>query len=287
MPILYNKNAPLAVRFKVFSCYIVFAYGAFRRIMLYCLWEIKLGEGLIMWLMYVAAVAAYFVKGLCGFANTLVFTSILSFGADNVNISPVELLLGYPSNVIMAVLERRSIDWKVCLPLAALVLAGNIPGIMLLKTADARLIKCVFGVVIMLIGAEMLLRGRRKSAMKSNRIVLGAIGLLSGLLCGLYGVGALLAAYMSRVTDDSSAFRSNLCVVFIVENTFRIVMYSIVGIITLSTLKQALLLAPAMIAGLWAGMKCASFLREDMVKRVVIIMLIVSGAALVISNAAA
>lgn len=42
-----------------------------------------------------------------------------------------------------------------------------------------------------------------------------------------------------------------------------------------------------MIAGLWAGMKCASFLREDIVKRVVIIMLIVSGAALVISNAAA
>ena len=226
-----------------------------------------------MWLMYVAAVAAYFVKGLCGFANTLVFTSILSFGTDNVNISPVELLLGYPSNVIMAVRERRSIDWKVCLPLAALVLAGNIPGIMLLKTADARLIKCAFGVVIMLIGAEMLLRGRRKSAMKSNRIVLGAIGLLSGLL----------AAYMSRVTDDSSAFRGNLCVVFIVENTFRIVMYSVVGIITLSTLKQALLLAPAMIAGLWAGMKCASFLRDDMVKRVVIIM----GAALVISNAAA
>lgn len=138
-----------------------------------------------MWLMYVAAVAAYFVKGLCGFANTLVFTSILSFGADNVNISPVELLLGYPSNVIMAVRELRSIDWKVCLPLAALVLAGNIPGIMLLKTADARLIKCAFGVVIMLIGADMLLRGRRKSAMKSNRIVLGAIGLLSGLLCGL------------------------------------------------------------------------------------------------------
>lgn len=240
-----------------------------------------------MWLMYAAAVAAYFVKGLCGFANTLVFTSILSFGTDNVNISPVELLLGYPSNVIMAVRERRSIDWKVCLPLAALVLAGNIPGIMLLKTADARLIKCAFGVVIMLIGAEMLLRGRRKSAMKSNRIVLGAIGLLSGLLCGLYGVGALLAAYMSRVTDDSSAFRGNLCVVFIVENTFRIVMYSMVGIITLSTLKQALLLAPAMIAGLWAGMKCVSFLREDMVKRVVIIMLIVSGAALVISNAAA
>ena len=30
-----------------------------------------------------AAVVAYFIKGLCGFANTLVFTAILSFGSVN------------------------------------------------------------------------------------------------------------------------------------------------------------------------------------------------------------
>ena len=33
-----------------------------------------------MVLMIIAAVAAYWIKGMCGFANTLVFTSILSFG---------------------------------------------------------------------------------------------------------------------------------------------------------------------------------------------------------------
>ncbi len=45
------------------------------------------------WLWILAAAAAYFIKGLCGFANTLVFTSILSFGASNASISPVDLLL--------------------------------------------------------------------------------------------------------------------------------------------------------------------------------------------------
>lgn len=53
--------------------------------------------------------AAYFVKGLCGFANTLVFTSILSFGsATNANISPVDLLVGYPTNVILTWKNRKS-----------------------------------------------------------------------------------------------------------------------------------------------------------------------------------
>ena len=39
-----------------------------------------------MYLWIIAAFMAYFIKGLCGFANTLVFTSILSFGAANANI---------------------------------------------------------------------------------------------------------------------------------------------------------------------------------------------------------
>ena len=53
----------------------------------------------------VATFVAFFVKGLCGFANTLVFTSILGFGVNNVNISPVELVLGFPSNIIMLIIS--------------------------------------------------------------------------------------------------------------------------------------------------------------------------------------
>lgn len=78
-----------------------------------------------MYLWIIAAVAAYFIKGLCGFANTLVFTSILSFGASNANISPIDLLLGYPTNLILTWRNRKSLDPKVYFPLAALLLAGS------------------------------------------------------------------------------------------------------------------------------------------------------------------
>ena len=36
-----------------------------------------------MSLFILATLAAFFIKGLCGFANTLVFQSILSFGVNN------------------------------------------------------------------------------------------------------------------------------------------------------------------------------------------------------------
>ena len=232
----------------------------------------------------IAVLAAFFVKGLCGFANTLVFSTILSFGTDNINITPVELVLGYPSNVIIAWKERKSVNWKVCLPLALLVLLGNIPGIILLKQADARLIKMIFGLVIVCVGIEMLLRERNHRVVKQSKPLLILIGIVSGVLCGLYGIGALLAAYVGRVTDNSKEFKANICIVFIVENTFRMIMYACTGILNLQVIRQAVVLVPFMLIGLLVGMKSGKVLDERVVKKLVIIMLILSGVALVANN---
>lgn len=231
---------------------------------------------------WTAAVCAFFIKGLCGFANTLVFTTILSFAADNTRISPVELLLGYPSNLILMWKERRFIRWKLCLPLSALVTAGSIPGILFLKNTDAGIIKVIFGVVIFLLGLEMLLRELRQKKVRQSRAVLMIVGVLSGLLCGLYGVGALLGAYLSRVTEDSASFKANICVVFLVENTLRIFLYALWGILTVEILKQAVLLLPFMLAGLGLGMLGGRVLNEARVKKCVTVMLMLSGAALIL-----
>ncbi len=233
------------------------------------------------WMMF-AAVCAYFVKGLCGFANTLVFSTILSFSTNNVNISPVELVLGLPSNIMISYKERKSVQWKVCIPLAGLVLLGDIPGILLLKNTNTQVIKGIFGFVIIAIGVEMLLR-EYMGKTKKSQLLLITIGILSGILCGLYGIGALLAAYMGRVTDNSSSFKGNLCIVFLIDNLFRLVMYGVTGIITLATLKQSVILFPFMALGLFLGMKGSSFLDEKKIKKLVIIMLILSGVSLIVT----
>ena len=236
-----------------------------------------------MELWIIASICAFFVKGMCGFANTLVFSSILAFGSNNIDISPVELLLGYPTNIILTWRERRLIKWRETLPVAALVLLGCVAGVLLLKNVNASAIKIVFGVIITLTALEMLLRELSNQKRAPSRLLLTATGLLAGLLCGLYGVGALLGAYMSRVTDDTRAFKGNLCLVFVIESTFRIVLYSITGILTLEAALSALKLAPFMLIGLFGGILSARFLPERIVKRVVIVLLFISGIALIIN----
>ncbi len=237
-----------------------------------------------MWLWIVATLVAFYVKGLCGFANTLVFTSILGFGANNIAISPVELILGYPTNLILTWKNRKKLNNKVFIPLAVLVLLGSIPGAFLLKNVNAGYIKIVFGVVVILLGMDMYLREKDILRFRESKIILGIIGILSGVLCGLFGVGALLAAYVGRVTKSGDEFKANISAVFIVENTFRVVLYSAIGVITFSGVKQALILMPFMLVGLFAGMKSSSFLDERIVKRLVIILLIISGIMLIVKN---
>ena len=176
-----------------------------------------------MSLWFIAAAVAYFIKCMCGFANTLVLTSILSFGTANSNISPIDLLLGYPANLILTWENRKALEPRVYIPLAALVLAGSIPG-------------------------------------------------------------ALLAAYVGRVTEDSESFKANISAVFIVDNTFRVILYSCLHLLTLQTIKMSLLLIPFALGGLIAGIKCSQKLDDKLVRKCTVILLVISGVSLILKN---
>lgn len=237
----------------------------------------------MMWLWFVAAFVAYFIKGLCGFANTLIFTTILSFHQNNVNISPVDLIIGYPANMILTWKNRKALDAHIYIPLSLFVIIGSIPGAFLLKNVNTTLIKVFFGMVVIILGLELFLQvGYLKK--KTSQFGLMIIGILSGFLCGLFGIGALLAAYVSRVTEHQDAFKANMSVVFIVDNTLRIILYSYLHILTFTTLKFSLLLMPVVLLGLYVGIKCSDFFSEKHVYKITAILLILSGISIMIKN---
>jgi len=237
---------------------------------------------MLLWI--IATFVAFFVKGLCGFANTLVFTSILGFGVNNLNISPTELLLGYPANFILTLQNRKKLNLSIVIPLSLLVLAGSIVGAFLLKSVNAKYLKIFFGAVVIFVAIETYLRERAKKKAELSKILLAIVGLFSGLLCGLFGVGALLAAYAGRASKSSDEFKANISAVFIVENTFRIIVYLFFGVITLSSAKLALMLIPFALAGLFAGTKCSRAINEKSAKNIVIAFLIISGLSLIARN---
>ncbi|SFO30166.1 hypothetical protein SAMN05216351_10633 [Pseudobutyrivibrio sp. JW11] len=237
-----------------------------------------------MFLWILAAFCAFFVKGLCGFANTLVFDTILGFGVNNVNISPVELVLGYPANITLVYKNRKHINKNIVIPLIIVVILGSIPGAIVLRYVNANIVKMIFGVMVTLVGINMLYREYKPSAGKSHKVFDIVIGILAGAMCGMFGVGVLLAAFVSKVTKTSTEFKANLSLVFIAENTFRFITYIFLGVMTFDSLIKAICLVPVMIIGLWVGMKAGDIMDEKLIKKLVIIFLIISGIAMIVNN---
>lgn len=236
------------------------------------------------WVFVLAVLCAFLIKGLCGFGNTMVFNMILSFQNSNASITPLELLVGYPSNMVIAWRERKSVSARIVIPLTMVVIAGSVPGMLFLKNGDIGIIKVIFGVAVAFLGMEMLLRNTQEKKSKSSTLRLTVVGLLSGILSGLFGIGSLLAAYVNRTTESTSEFKGNLCAVFLFENTFRLFFYIAMEMLTWQTVKYAVSLLPVMLIGLFTGIGLGKVLNEKTVEKVVIAVLIVSGIALVLDN---
>lgn len=235
--------------------------------------------------LFLSGGAAYFTKGITGFGNTLVLASLFSFIIPNRLTTPVDLFLSIPTNAILVWRNRKSLSFKLIAPLCLTLLLGAIPGTLLLKAGDDRLLKSLLGLVIMGIALEILLRKQVQEVNRDkNPVLLWVTGVISGVLAGLYGISALLVSSISRSTSNREAFRANLCLVFLVDNVFRLMVYLATGIINADVILLSLIIAPAAMAGLWAGIKVDKRLNEAAVKKAVIGLLLLSGAALFLRN---
>ncbi|EMS69738.1 sulfite exporter TauE/SafE family protein [Ruminiclostridium cellobioparum] len=237
--------------------------------------------------LFLAVSGAYLIKSLTGFGNTLIINSLLSIVKENRFITPVDLLLGLPANIYMAWKDREAIDVKIVAPLSIMVLAGNIPGILLLNMGGDKQLKTILGAVLVLLAIEMYVRKPRLSEAQGSKVngpAIYMVGIISGVLMGLFGIGALLAAFIGRQTGSRSNYRGNLCFVFVIDNLFRLVMYCINGLINLKILAVSLSLLPAVAIGMFFGRKIDSKISDKAVKNAVIALLFISGIVYIVKN---
>ena len=236
-----------------------------------------------LWML--AVLVGYFIKGVAGIGNTLVVTSAMSYTRTNAEITPVELLLCVPTNLAVTWVYRRHINWKLAIAPMCMVLAGDVLGVLLLKNVDVTAMKAVFGVVLILLSAEQLWRELRgKPGKAAHPALMLALGVSAGVLCGMFGVGALLAAYLSRVTTDDQTYKGTMSIIFTVENAFRVIAYSVTGLLTTASLINAAMLLPFMGLGLFLGIRLSSRMNARAMRIIIGVTLLISGVPLVLAG---
>lgn len=237
--------------------------------------ELTIGFALFI---FAVQFCSYFVKGLAGFGDPLISNPMLSLTTlQNNQITPMNLLMNWPLNFYISFKNRKAFSMKATIPMLCCILAGMIPGLLCLKYAASWILKAFLGLVIVICGIEML---TRKESVRSsgNPIVMAIVSMASGFTAGLYGINLFFVAYIERTGYvNRNQFRGQMCFIFFIENTIRLLIYIFTGFYTMDIIKLALISAVGVVCGMFLGSRVDSKLSEATVRKVITIVFICAG----------
>jgi uncharacterized membrane protein YfcA len=220
-----------------------------------------------------------------GFGAGLVAVGALALIVSDVrDVVVLLLLVSLPAEVFVVVSSWREIAWRRVAALMVGIGAGIPVGAMALGRFEPGVLLSMLAVVLAVIGVAFL-RTPVRTVIRWPRWAVGPIGLVSGLLTGLFGTGGppLVVFYqLSGVTKGE--FRGNLMAIFLLMTLVRVPSYAAVGLITEPRLWSGLTLLPAVIVGAWLGNRVHLRIDEDRFRRVVSVALVAMGVLLVLGR---
>jgi uncharacterized membrane protein YfcA len=234
----------------------------------------SLSQFLLVCLVLAAAEAVYV---LLGFGAGLIAVGSLALLLPELRDAVVILLLvNLPAELYIVRASWRDISWRGVLVLFAGVAIGIPLGSWLLRWGDPTFLLTVLGIFLVSVGAVFVLSPTRRNH-DHHRWVAPPVGLLSGVLTGLFGTGGPpLVLYYQLGGADKAAFRGHLMAIFLLMTTVRVPSYAALGLLNAPRLWSALAVMPAVLLGAWIGNRIHLSLEEDTFRR------LVSGALLVI-----
>ena len=246
--------------------------------------ELTLGIGIFV---FFVQFISFFVKGIAGFGDPLISQPLMSMTQMNTSthISPLNLLMQWPLNLFISIKNRKRFSIKKTLPMIICILVGMLSAMFLMKGFSAWLegkgltwvLKAGLGALIVFCGVEMLTRKPSKKH-KGNFITMALVSVASGITAGLYGINLFFVAYIERTGYvDRDQFRGQMCFIFFIENTVRLIIYIATGIYTSFLLKLAVISLFGVAAGMFVGTRVDKKLSDKTVHRIIMITFIVAG----------
>ena len=127
---------------------------------------------------------------------------------------------------------------------------------------------------------------RTSSRARSGATTDGGIGFLNGVLGGLTGLpGFIITVWCQMRGWSKDEQRAVFQPVILTGMMMIAISLSVAGAITTDTLKLYMLGLPALLAGLWLGFKCYGKLDDSTFRKIVLLLLLCSGLALIAAQA--
>lgn len=228
---------------------------------------------------------AALVTGLAGFAFGLVAAAIWLYALTPVQTTTLIVAYGLLVQGYAVWKLRRSINLGRLAPLIIGSAIGVPFGILLLGWLPPPMVRAAIGLLLIAFSLYNLFRPALPTAKEAGRLADAAAGLVNGLVGGTTGLAGIVVVIWSSLRgwsrdEQRAAFQPTGVVTFFIT----LVGLGGIGAITIENAKLFALGLPALAIGTWGGWKLYGRLDERKFRIAVLVLLLLSGVALIMAG---
>jgi hypothetical protein len=240
------------------------------------------GSTLDLVIFLIATFAGALVAGLSGFAFGLVAASIWLFILTPLQTATLIVAFGLIVQGYSVWKLRHALDWSKLWPFLAGAAVGVPIGISILGWASPAYVKAGIGVFLILYSLYALFRPSLGPVTKGGAAADAGVGFANGVLGGITGLAGILVTIWSGLRgwpkdQQRTIFQPVAVAIF----AMSAVWFGAKGAVSADTIRLFLFGLPVLLAGTWLGMKLYGRLDETAFRKVVLVLLLASGAALI------
>ena len=239
-------------------------------------------DGMVFTVFVLAAFVGGFVSGFSVFAMGLVVSGVWLH-----IITPIQtatLIVGYGlfTQGYGVWKLRRALDWRKVTPFIIGGAIGVPIGTLLLTSINPAYLRTGVGVLLVLYSIYGLARPAFRPVQAGVSADVG-IGFLNGLVSGLTGLPGLIVTIWCQFRAwPKDVQRTVFQPVMLAAIVLNAISLSIAGAVAAETVKLFLLGLPLLAAGLWSGFKLYGKIDDAAFRKVILLLLLVSGLALIV-----
>jgi hypothetical protein len=238
-------------------------------------------DGVVLGLFLLAAFVGGFASGLAGFAMGFVVSGIWLHILTPIQTTTLIVGYGLLTQGYGVWKLRHALTWQKIAPFVIGGVIGVPIGTMLLTYLNPVYLRSGVGVLLVIYGTYGLAQPKLRSV--PDRVSADAgIGFVNGMLAGLTGLpGFIITIWCQLRGWTKDVQRAVFQPVMLAAITVNVISLGIAGAITAHILQLYLLGLPAMVAGLWVGFKLYGKLDDAAFRKVILVLLLISGLALI------
>jgi uncharacterized membrane protein YfcA len=239
------------------------------------------GFSLDLVIFLIATFAGALVAGLSGFAFALVAASIWLYILTPLQTTTLIIAFGLIVQGYLVWKLRHALDWRRLWPFIAGAAIGVPVGVAVLGWANPDYVRAGIGVFLVLYSLYALLRPSLPPVTQGGAAADAAVGFANGVLGGITGLAGILVTIWCGLRgwpkDGQRAVFQPVAVAIFAMSAFWL---GVKGAVSADIIRLFLFGLPALLAGTWLGIKLYGRLDEASFRKVVLVLLLASGVAL-------